>query len=220
MLEFKLDVAPSSVVALVGPSGVGKSTLLRLVAGVDRDYEGRIVIDGTDAASAPPPGFVFQDPRLLPWLTAEDNLRAVRADLSREAARTLLARVGLAAYATSYPHQLSGGMQRRVALARALAVNPQLLLLDEPFVSLDRTLVGELQQLFIDLFAETHPTVLLVTHLAEDAARLADRAVLLDGRPLRIVGDIALSGQRGVRSAAEIDTLTHLITAPHSEALT
>ena len=105
---------------------------------------------------------------------------------------------------TTYPHELSGGMQRRVALARAFSVNPRLLLLDEPFVSLDRTLVHEMQAVLLELIASQQPTVVLVTHLAEDAATLADRAVVLGGRPVRTVGDISFPVPRDGRTAADL----------------
>ena len=127
-------------------------------------------------------------------------------------ARELLARVGLAGYENSYPHQLSGGMQRRAAIARAFSVNPRLLLLDEPFVSLDRYLVNDVQRVFLNLVRDSRPTVLLVTHLPEDAARLADRAILLDGKPARIVGDLPLPGPRGTRGVEEIARLTDQIS--------
>jgi len=201
---FRLEVAPGSVVALLGPSGVGKSTLLRLVAGIDTAFDGRIAIDGADAAAAPAPGFVFQDPRLLPWLTVADNLRAAAPSLGREAVEEALARVGLAGQGDAFPQQLSGGMQRRAALARALVANPGLLLLDEPFVSLDAALVREMQQLLAGLIEAGRPTVLLVSHAAEDAARLADRAVVLTGRPVRVAEDVALPIPRARRSGETI----------------
>lgn len=190
--DLRLDIAPSTTVALVGPSGIGKSTLLRMVAGIDGDYTGTIALDGVDARQAPTPGFVFQDPRLLPWLTATDNIRAANPDCSAAQASSALEQVGLADASNLYPHQLSGGMQRRVALARALAVNARLLLLDEPFVSLDRPLVAEIHDLFRRIVEQTRPTVLFVSHLADDAARLADRAILLDHRPATVLADISL----------------------------
>ena len=192
LADLRLTIAPSSVVALVGPSGVGKSTLLRLLAGIDRAFAGTIAINGKAPHAAATPGFVFQDPRLLPWLNALDNVRAADPAISRAEASAWLAKVGLAEATTLFPHQLSGGMQRRVALARAFSVNARLLLLDEPFVSLDRGLVAEMQHVFAQLVAETLPTVVFVTHLVDDAARLADRAIVLRGRPARIMADIAM----------------------------
>ncbi|MGB3339362.1 MAG: ABC transporter ATP-binding protein [Devosia sp.] len=206
-----LDIAPSSTVALIGPSGIGKSTLLRMIAGIDQRFTGSIRVDGMAAVDAPTPGFVFQDPRLLPWLTAAENIRAASPTCSEDEAAAALSRVGLDQLGHFYPHQLSGGMQRRVALARALAVNAGLLLLDEPFVSLDRLLVAEMHQLFDRLVAEAQPTVLFVSHLADDAARLADRAILLDHRPARIVADIALPVPRAERDDAVLAQYRRLL---------
>jgi NitT/TauT family transport system ATP-binding protein/sulfonate transport system ATP-binding protein len=203
-----IDIEPGSVLALLGRSGVGKSTLLRMIAGIDTSFIGTITIGGLPAAAAPPPGFVFQDSRLLPWLSALDNMLAVMPERNVAAAREWLARVGLADAEQALPHQLSGGMQRRVALARALAVNPKLLLLDEPFVSLDRQLVDDLHALFRTLIAAEQSTVILVSHLPEDAARLADRAVLIGGRPARVMGDRRLAIARDQRSARDILNLT------------
>jgi ABC-type nitrate/sulfonate/bicarbonate transport system ATPase subunit len=188
--DFRLSVAPGSVVALVGRSGVGKSTLLRLVGGIDDDFSGEIAIGGIPAAAAPPAGYLFQEPRLLPWLTALDNVRAARSGARRETAQELLRMVGLAGREDALPHQLSGGMQRRVALARAICANRHFWLLDEPFVSLDRELVLELQRLFLSLVEREGATVLLVTHIAREAAQLAHRAVVLGGRPARIAADL------------------------------
>lgn len=199
--DFRLSIAPQTVTALVGPSGVGKSSLLRIIAGIDTAFDGDVRVGGRPAREAPPPGFVLQDARLLPWLTAIDNIRAVAPDIATARATQLLDRVGLHGAANAYPHELSGGMQRRVALARAFSVNAELLLLDEPFVSLDRSLVDELQALFVELVETERPTVVLVTHLVEDAVRLADRAVALRGRPAQVVADISFDRPRRGRNA-------------------
>jgi ABC-type nitrate/sulfonate/bicarbonate transport system ATPase subunit len=191
--DFRLEVAPGSIVALFGPSGIGKSTLLRLIAGIDRDFAGSITVDGIPTHEAPPSGYVFQDPRLLPWLTARDNVRAASPDISAQTADAALARVGLADHATAWPHALSGGMQRRVALARAIATNPRLLLLDEPFISLDRALVDDMHQLIADLAAASGATIVLASHHPEDAARLATRVITLTGRPATIAHDLTFA---------------------------
>ncbi|AKR56719.1 ABC transporter ATP-binding protein [Devosia sp. H5989] len=215
--NLHIEVPAGQVLALVGPSGIGKSSLLRLVAGIDTDYDGAITIAGTPAKDAPPPGFVFQDSRLLPWLTAIQNIEAVNPAISRDQARAMLARVGLDGFADAFPHQLSGGMQRRVALARAFSVNSRLLLLDEPFVSLDRHLVSGLQKVLLDLMANETPTAILVTHLPDDAALLADRAIVLDGRPARVVADISFESRRGARDPQELQRLTQLLSAYSEE---
>lgn len=208
------EVARGEVVALFGPSGVGKTTLLRLIAGIDDDLSGRVEVLGRPAREAGPPGYVFQDPRLLPWLDAVGNIRAVRPEMTRAAACALLSQMGLGGSEHSLPGQLSGGMQRRVALARALAVAPQLLLLDEPFVSLDRALARDLQDVVARLIARHRPTMILVSHDPEDAARLADRVIRLEGRPARIVRDMAIRAPRAARNRTEVGRIAAAIEQP------
>ena len=205
-----LEVPPGEVVALIGPSGVGKTSLLRMIGGLENRFDGRIRVGGQPADLAPGPGFVFQDARLLPWLDAAANIRAVKAGISRGEIETLLVKVGLPGLGAVFPRQLSGGMQRRLGLARAIAVGSGLLLLDEPFVSLDRAVVLELQSLFREIFAAENPTVIIVSHDPEDAARLADRAVILAGRPARIAADIRLP-KAATRDAAAIARSVQII---------
>ena len=174
--NVSLELAPGERVAVLGPSGVGKSTLLRIVAGVDRAFEG--VIERPDNIA-----IVFQEPTLLRWRSVLANLTLTHPGLSDEAAGAMLGRVGLAEKADQYPGQLSLGQQRRVALARAFVGRPELLVLDEPFVSLDPALSEEMIALTESLIAETKPSVLLVTHILSEAQRLGDRICRLQGSP-------------------------------------
>jgi ABC-type nitrate/sulfonate/bicarbonate transport system ATPase subunit len=191
--SLRLDVEAGEVVALIGRSGVGKTTLLRMIGGLERGFDGQVLVDGKPAELAPPAGFVFQDARLLPWLDAAANLRAIRPDLGAAEIALLLQKVGLDGQGAAFPRQMSGGMQRRLGLARAIAAGSGLLLLDEPFVSLDRAVVEDLQTLFRNIFSAEHPTVVVVSHDPADAARLADRVVLLEGRPAGITADFRLA---------------------------
>jgi sulfonate transport system ATP-binding protein len=187
-----LDVAPSEIVAVVGPSGCGKSTLLRLVAGLDTHYKGEIVV-GDEKVCGPHPavGLVFQEPRLFPWLDVERNvafgLREKSDARVRELVAAALAAVELTEFAHALPKQLSGGMAQRVALARALVTEPQVLLLDEPFSSLDAFTRMRLQDHLLAAWTRYRPTLLLVTHDLDEAVYLADRVVLLGERPGRVV---------------------------------
>lgn len=191
LADVSLRVAPAEIVALVGASGCGKSTLLRIVAGLEAPTSGRVFINdeplaGPNAAV----GVIFQEPRLMPWLTVRDNVRFGLAHLPRaeQEARTaaVLARVGLSGSADALPRQLSGGMAQRVAIARALVAQPQLLLLDEPFSALDPFTKMDLQDHLLRIWADDRPTLLLVTHDLEEALVLADRIVVLRGHPGRI----------------------------------
>lgn len=184
--DLALDLRSGEFVALVGPSGAGKTTLLNIVAGLDARYDGRIERD--PAARL---GIVFQEPRLLPWLSLRDNLRLVCSD--EALIDELLAITGLQAHAQQHAAKLSGGMQRRVALARAFAVRPELLLLDEPFVSLDEPVRMQLHLQLLRLWQRERPTVLLVTHDLREAIALADRVLFLSPPPTRLRFDRRVS---------------------------
>ena len=185
--EIALSVAPGDVVAVIGPSGCGKTTLLNLIAGLDRGFGGRI-----DLAPDRRIAYVFQEPRLLPWRTVEDNVRLVLDGGVEDDDRVhaILAQVGLASASRLFASRLSLGMARRAALARAFVIEPGLLLLDEPFVSLDEQTVAKLRLLLLDLLALHHTTTILVTHNLREAAMLARRLILLSPSPGRLVGEV------------------------------
>lgn len=204
LADFRLAVAPGEVVALMGPSGVGKSTLLRLIAGIDADFVGAIHVGGDVAVAAPAPGFVFQDARLLPWLSVLDNVRLAAPHAPVEDLVAHLDAVGLSTRSQDFPGQLSGGMQRRVALARALASGSRLWLLDEAFTSLDMALAAEMHDLVGRLVAATGPTVVLATHSAAEAVRLAQRVIVLSGRPARIAAEIVVASDDAAGTVARI----------------
>jgi ABC-type nitrate/sulfonate/bicarbonate transport system ATPase subunit len=185
--EVAFSVAPGDVLALLGPSGCGKTTLLNLIAGLDRSFRGRI-----DLAPDRRLAYVFQEPRLLPWRTVEDNVRLVLdgKETDQGRVRAVLAQVGLSSASSLFASRLSLGMARRAALARAFVVEPGLLLLDEPFVSLDEQSAGRLRGLLRDLLAMHHTTAILVTHNLREAAMLAHRLVLLSASPGRLIGEV------------------------------
>jgi NitT/TauT family transport system ATP-binding protein len=174
-----LMVQPGETLALVGPSGIGKSSLLRVIAGLEKTFDGTCTVAGKVA-------MVFQEPTLLPWRTVRDNV-IIPTGVSGDAADHALAEVGLHGRGDDYPLKLSLGQQRRLSLARAFATRPALLLMDEPFVSLDPTLVTEMMDLFRTLRHAHQVASILVTHVEEEASALADRIVNLGGTPATLV---------------------------------
>ena len=222
--RVSLDVEAGEFCCLVGPSGCGKSTLLRVLAGLVRQDSGTADVRVDDgAAGRPATAMVFQEHALLPWRTVLDNVafgpenRGVpRAEREARAAE-MLALVGLTRFAGAYPHQLSGGMKQRVGIARALANDPEVLLMDEPLAALDAQTRALIQEELLRIWAGLGKTVLYVTHSIEEALLLGDRVVLLTARPGRIkrVFPVALGRPRGLeaRASPEFGTLTERIWA-------
>ena len=170
------EINAGETVALIGPSGIGKTTLLRLVAGIDPDFDGQIERPDQTA-------IVFQEPTLLPWRSALDNLRIIHPDLSRTEAEVALGSVGLSDKGGLFPGQLSLGQRRRLSLARAFVGQPELLIMDEPFVSLDAETAEAMLTLTEELMARHRPATLFVTHSGTEAERLADRVLELKATP-------------------------------------
>jgi ABC-type nitrate/sulfonate/bicarbonate transport system ATPase subunit len=188
-----LSVAENDFVTILGPSGCGKSTLLRIVAGLDHPTAGEVLLDGTRIAGpGADRGMVFQSYTLFPWLDVLDNVcfglreRGLPRAQQREIAQGFIAKVGLAGFEHHYPKQLSGGMQQRTAIARALANNPRILLMDEPFGALDHQTRELMQELLLGIWEAERKTVLFVTHDIDEAVFMAGRVVVMSARPGRI----------------------------------
>jgi ABC-type nitrate/sulfonate/bicarbonate transport system ATPase subunit len=196
-VSFALDAGEVGV--LVGPSGCGKSTMLRILAGLDHDFQGRV-----SRPVGARIGFVFQEPRLLPWRSVEQNVRLV-APLADEAKLSALFEIlELNAHRNHFPGELSLGLARRVALARAFAIEPQFLILDEPLASLDAALAARLRDQIALLMDNRSMITLLVTHDVDDAVRLGNRLFLLSSRPARVLADVPIRTPRSARGDAEI----------------
>jgi ABC-type nitrate/sulfonate/bicarbonate transport system ATPase subunit len=192
-ISFALHSGEVGVV--VGPSGCGKTTMLRILAGLDRDYAGNVVRpDGARLA------VVFQEPRLLPWRSVEDNVRLAAPDIDEARLTAIFAMLELSAHRDHFPGELSLGLARRVALARAFAVEPDFLILDEPLASLDDALAARLREEIAALIANRPMITLLVTHNLDDAVRLGDRLLLLSARPAHLLHTIPIEIPRSARS--------------------
>jgi len=188
--DISLDIAEGELVMLVGHSGCGKSTLLNLIAGFERPTSGRVLIDGVEVTGPDPRRmFVFQENALFPWLTVAENVALgleMAAAGERSTVPELLNLVGLTGFGDHYPHQISGGMGRLAELARALAMNPDVLFMDEPFAALDFMTRCLMREEVLNLMALLGKTVLFITHDLDEAVQMADRIVILSDRPARI----------------------------------
>ena len=187
---INLEVKPAEFLCIIGPSGCGKTTLLRMVAGLDLPTSGKIVLDGKEVNCASPDrGMVFQEYSLFPWRSVLKNVEfgleiGGMADRERQAiAEKYIALVGLKGFENHYPYELSGGMKQRVAIARALATEPSILLMDEPFGSVDAQTRNLLQEELLEIWKRTKKTILFVTHSVDEAVYLADRVAVMSARP-------------------------------------
>jgi NitT/TauT family transport system ATP-binding protein len=227
--EVDLDVGAGEFITLLGPSGCGKSTVLRLVAGLATPSSGTIEWDAAVAPESPRIGFVFQEPTLMPWATVAANVALplrlagiARAEISARVAEAL-GRVGLAAFASAYPRELSGGMKMRVSIARALVTRPRVLLLDEPFAALDEITRFRLNNDLRQLWRSEGWTVLFVTHSVYEAVYLSNRIIVMATRPGRIASEhaVALPEARSdaTRASAEYVAACHEVSAALGRAM-
>lgn len=213
-----LDVGPREFVSLLGPSGCGKTTLLKIIGGLLQPSGGEVIVQGStvqEAVKRRAFGFVFQSPTLLPWRTLADNARLLCEIMGhpggeRSHIEELLAEVGLSGFDDSYPKELSGGMQQRAGIVRALAFDPDILLMDEPFAAVDALTRDRLGEVLLDVWAGGRPVV-FVTHSIEEAVFLSDRVIVMSRRPGRVLEEIPIAlprpRQRETRDKAAFSDL-------------
>ena len=196
--DLNLTLKSDEFICLVGPSGCGKTTLLNIIADLDNDYQGSIGL--SQQSVRPKIGYIFQNPRLLPWRTVRENIELVVDDpLSIHIIDNLLELMQLTASQHVYPERLSLGMSRRVSITRAFAVDPDLLLMDEPFVSLDAPTARQVRALLLSLWQQRPHTVLFVTHDLREAITLADRLIFLSASPMSVISEIRVPIPRAER---------------------
>jgi NitT/TauT family transport system ATP-binding protein len=211
LIDISIEVNDEEFVCILGPSGCGKSTLLRIIAGLDHPTSGSVSIDGTiiDCPNRKL-GMIFQDYSLYPWRTVNENiafgleLHGVPEEGRAAIVRKYLALTGLSEFGTSYPFELSGGMRQRIAVVRALAVEPSVLLMDEPFGALDAQTRNKLQHDLLDIWGKTKKTILFVTHSVDEAVFLADRIIVLTPRPGQVC-EIFVVGQPRPRDRTSLE---------------
>lgn len=201
--DVSFEIPDGQFVSLLGPSGCGKTTVLNIVAGFIEATSGRVRVDGQDVnGPGQDRGVVFQDFALFPWMTVEANvgfglkMRGVPKVERRERAREMVRLVGLAGFEGKFPHELSGGMRQRAGVARVLATEPSVMLMDEPFASIDAQTRRVLQQEVLRIWDSQRPTVLFVTHDVEEAIFMSDRVIVLSGRPSQVHADVTINIER------------------------
>lgn len=220
--DINFEVNDGEIMAILGPSGCGKTTLLRIIAGLEQSSNGDVLLDGEKVERPSSQfGMVFQEHALLPWLSVRRNvsigleMRGIRQEETRGKAMQYLSMVGLQDSAERYPHELSGGMRQRVAVARALTLEPKLLLMDEPFSALDFQTRRQIQQDILQVHERTGKAIIMVTHSIEEAVYLADRLVLLSSRPgmVREVLKIDLDRPRDRTSPLFLKSLDYVLNS-------
>ena len=191
-------IKKSQFVSIFGPSGCGKTTLLNIISGLDKDFDGSVQTVNSTTNPNKNISYMFQAPRLFPWLTAIENVKfpIKKKKNCEKIAFEFIKKIGLERYKNQYPNRLSGGMQRRIALARAFAPNPNILLLDEPFISIDKKIANSLRKLLIKLWKKNKPIIIFVTHDLDEAIELADRICFLSNLPSKILLDYEISLSR------------------------
>ncbi|MDP2099363.1 MAG: ABC transporter ATP-binding protein [Methylobacter sp.] len=215
--NFKLSLQSNEFICLVGPSGCGKTTLLNIISGLDEDYDGDILVG--EQHTHPKIGYIFQNPRLLPWRTVRENIElALDAAVDAAVIDELLELMQLTQAQHSYPERLSLGMSRRVAIIRAFAIDPEVLLMDEPFVSLDAPTARQVRELLLKLWQQRPHTVLFVTHDLREAIALADRLIFLSASPMQVVSEITVPIARDQRdNEAAIEAFRQQLLQHHPE---
>jgi len=214
--ELKLSLPENQFVCLVGPSGCGKTTLLNIIANLDTDYQGEIALGLHH--KKPNIGYIFQNPRLLPWRTVRENIELALDSPQPEIIDSLLEAMQLTSIQDVYPEHLSLGMSRRIAIIRAFAINPDILLMDEPFVSLDAPTARQVRALLINLWQQRPHTILFVSHDLREAIALADKLIFLSTPPMSVTSEIAVDISRADRDdETKIESFRQYLLSQHPE---
>ena len=219
---IRLEIKEGEFTCIVGPSGCGKTTLLNLIGGLDKEFEGVISVNGVSPGQGSAIGYMFQSPRLMPWLNVEENVGLVlgREPDKDKKIKELLSEMELERFIYAYPKSLSGGMRRRAALARAFITQPDFLLLDEPFLSLDVPVANRLRNMLLDLCKRHSATAIFVTHDLREAVYLGDRVLFMSGSPGRIVLDLLVDLPRPrIPEGPEVESFRLSLLKEHPDLL-